>query len=175
MPELEYKILKKQIDRMATLPDASIPKLEVHYELCNEHNILREFLTGNGPKNPYCLEHMQKYIDELDEKWKKLPPLKKDCTFWRNVDKTQAAVFANAKIGDIVVPDAGHLYTAFHRQLADSYCEGIVSCEIRVPKGTKISADTTGAFMPRGAQYKLISQKTDPLGQLNVILEYHQG
>jgi hypothetical protein len=175
MPELEYKILKKQMDRMATLPDASIPQLEAHYKLCNKRILLEEFLAGNGPKNPYYLKHMQKYIDELDKKWKKLPPLEKDYTFWRNVNKTQAAVFANAKTGDIVVPDEGYLYAAFHRQLADSYCEGSVSCEIRVPKGTKISADTTGAFMPRGAQYKLISQKTDPLGQLNVMLEYHQG
>lgn len=88
----------------------------------------------------------------------------------------------NAKIGDIILPDTGYPYAAFHRKLAECWGGAGANCgkrtmiqEIRVPKGAKISCNMEHggeAIFPRGAQYRLLSKSTDPEGVLNIVPEY---
>lgn len=122
---------------------------------------------------------------DADREFEKLPPLEKDCIIYRGRTKHPSIprfnedfkIIENAKVNDIVIPDTGYSYGAFHPETAQNWMsptEKNMFFEIRLPKGAKVSRNSEHngeVIMPRGAQYRIVSKETKN-NLTNVVLEY---
>ncbi|MBS6552809.1 MAG: hypothetical protein KH321_02585 [Clostridium sp.] len=183
----EYKILKKEMARRFEIdaPNFKGSAVEMHHEIHGANCHIRSDIAENG--KPVV---MKKIVDKMDADFSNLTPTNEAFTVYRGRSKHPVAnslntdfnIIENAKIGDIITPDTGYPYAAFHRKLAECWggtganCgKGTMMMEIRVPKGAKLSCNLEHggeAIFPRSSQFKLISKGKDPEGIMNVVLEY---
>lgn len=120
--------------------------------------------------NKKLLEDMKKIDKEMSE----LPPLEKDCVFYRGVGQKDVPSIMNGNIGDIVSPDNGYAYYGFNRSLATEFSGGVI-LEVKTPKGARISRNMEHdgeAVFPRNAEYKILSKTQTPDGEWRIELEY---
>ena len=182
----------------------------MHHEINGVNNSVRNFIeykkTGIIPYKDkedieWFLETVkdgEKAIKNIDESFKGLLPLEKDCIVYRgraenplpcgkkfNVD---FGIIDKAKVGDIIVPDTAYSYCAFKKSLANCWggtgarsfahpgeSNRIMMMTIRLPKGAKVSRNLEHGgevVMPRGAEYRLISKDVKENGDIDVLLEY---
>jgi len=194
--EFEFNILEGHLD----LAHADFPKtssatqLKEHHDINGSNHIYRdnpEKPIGNGKKqDDYTDEEWQKLSKEekkiayknelysqmkkLDKEFKTLPPLEKDCVFYRGLCAKYIPSVIDGKVGDVVIPDKGYAYAAFERNVANSFGDGTVLA-IRVPKGSKISRNMEHggeAVFPRNSEYKILSKAKTPGGKWRIELEY---
>lgn len=176
MSNLEFKILQGNYDlRFDTEPFVSRAETIVpeHGAVHGYNHRIRDFVEG-GMKDESELKCLKSQIEKLDADFANLTPLEKDCVFYRGLASSYIPQVINGKVGDIVVPDKGYAYGAFHRVLADSFNGGTILV-IHTPKGAKISrcsAHGGEVLYPRGAEYKILSKNKDPEGTNVIELEY---
>lgn len=183
----EYKILKKEMARRFEIdaPNFKGSAVEMHHEIHGANCHIRSDIAENG--KPVV---MKKIVDKMDTDFSNLTPTNEAFTVYRGRSKHPVVnyfnrdfdIIDNAKIGDIITPDTGYPYAAFHRKLAECWggtganCgKGTMMMEIRVPKGAKLSCNLEHggeAIFPRSSQFKLVSKGKDPEGIMNVVLEY---
>lgn len=167
-----------------------------HHELNGYNPIIRKYMesvkSGNVDEK---LTDTKKYIEEVNNEFKNLPPIEKDCIVYRGRSRHPIIkrfnkdfdIVENTKVGDTIVPDEAYSYCGFKRSLADNW--GVrgkdifadnskiqaMTMEIRLPKGAKVSRNLEHGgevVMPQGSEYKLISKKLDKDGNMDLILEY---
>lgn len=172
--ELEFKILQGNHDlRFDTEPlisDATV--VSKHGEVNRYNSRVRDFVK-DGMKDADEIERLQPRINKIDKEFANLPPLEKDCVFYRGLADKYIPDVINGKIGDVVVPDEGYAYGAFHRELASQFAQTMLV--IRTPKGAKISrcgAHGGETLYPRGAEFKILSKNKGPDGKNIIELEY---
>ncbi len=125
---------------------------------------------SNNTDNKRLLENMRKIDKEMSE----LPPLEKDCVFYRGVGQKDVPSIINGNIGDVVIPDNGYAYYGFNRSLAAEFSGGVI-LEVKTPKGARISRNMEHdgeAVFPRNAEYKILSKAQTPDGKWRIELEY---
>ena len=125
---------------------------------------------SNNTDNKRLLENMRKIDKEMSE----LPPLEKDCIFYRGVGQKHVPSIMNGNIGDVVIPDNGYAYYGFNRSLANEFSGGVI-LEVKTPKGARISRNMEHdgeAVFPRNAEYKILSKAQTPDGEWRIELEY---
>lgn len=136
----------------------------------------------NGGELKRFESRMLGIIEDIDNDFKKLPPLEDDFVFYRGRGKHPCFprfnedfdIIEKAKIGENIVPDGAYSYGAFKKEVAENWAKDML-CEIRVPKGARLSRNNEHGgevLFPRGAKYRLISKEKDDRGVLNVVLEY---
>ena len=111
---------------------------------------------------------------KIDKEMSELPPLEKDCVFYRGVGPKRVPSIINGNIGDIVVPDNGYAYHGFQRSLATEFSSELI-LEVKTPKGARISRNMENggeAVFPRNAEYKILSKAQTPDGEWRIELEY---
>lgn len=148
-------------------------------KLKTPNDYTEEELSKMSTKEYTTLEHNH-YIKSLSEEMSKidaelsaLPPLEKDCIFYRGVSSKYIPDIINGKIRDIVNPDKAYAYYAFEKNLAKEF--GGVILSVRTPKGAKISRNLEHegeALFPRNAKYKILSKHQAPDGTQRIELEY---
>ena len=131
-------------------------------------------------------------IKKTDAQFENLPETEKEYIVYRGHAESSAlmqeanedfAIVEKAQKGDIIIPDKGYSYTAFHRDLAEHFGGNKVKDNgraiiytIHIPKGAKVSrmmANHDGeVVMPRGAEYKVLSKKVHDSGYTEIELEY---
>ena len=206
MSFMEFNVLEAHRDvYRLTIPKTSeATQIKEHHYLNGRNHIYRdtpEKLEGNGKtfddftdaewdalsreeqrlcdRNENCLRYNAE-MKRIDKALQALPPLEKDCVFYRGIgERFIPDSIINGKVGDIVVPDNGYAYTAFNRELADRF--GGHQYIIRTPKGAKVSRNMEHggeAVFPRNAEYRIISKTKTPAndiypdGQWRIELEY---
>ncbi len=156
--------------------------------------IIRDIESGRVNVNlerRYFADDFQDIL-KTDKEFAKLPPLEKDCIVYRGrVEQPQLGranddfkIVQNAQIDEIIVPDLGYSYTGFNSGACDAWGRTssktlkTMAYEIRLPKGAKVSRNLEHRIqhggevvMPRGAEYRLISKKTNG-NHTDVVLEY---
>lgn len=175
MSDLEFKILQGNHDlRFDTEPLVSKETVVSEHGAVNGFNHrVRDFVEG-GMKDASEIEYLKPTIEKIDREFANLPPLEKDCVFYRGLSDKYIPQIINGKVGDVVVPDEGYAYGAFHREVANRFNGGTLLV-IRTPKGAKVSrcsAHGGEALYPRGAEYKILSKNKDPKGTNIIELEY---
>lgn|GEM_PF-3441564 len=206
MSFMEFNVLEAHRDvYKLTIPKTSeATQIKEHHFLSGKNNLYRdnpEKLKGNGKvKSDYtkeewnalpeeeqdiCFENRliklhNEEMKQIDKALQALPPLEKDCVFYRGIgERFIPDSIINGKVGDIVVPDNSYAYTAFNRELANRF--GGHQYIIRTPKGTKVSRNMEHggeAVFPRNAEYRIISKSRTPAdsiypnGQWRIELEY---
>lgn len=154
-------------------------------------DIIRDAENGIVDLEKYFAKDYQRIL-MTDKEFAKLSPLEKDCIVYRGrVEQPQFGranddfkIVENAQIGEIIVPDLGYSYTGFNSGACDvwgrtsSKSLKTMAYEIRLPKGAKVSRNLEHkgehggeVVMPRGAEYRLISKKTNG-NHTDVVLEY---
>lgn len=204
----QLKIVKNREAEIEKSLEKFVPSIKGYCELSNHHDlaghncIIRDYLEGNvngsngsRPIDRDEQEFLKKLIKDIDDEFMCLEPLEKDCIVYRG--RTENTLFSSlnkdfdvvnsANVGDVIVPDKGYSYTAFHRSLAecwggvnksikaDGSCVKTIMYEIRLPKGARVSRNLEHGgevVMPRGAQYKMIDKKVNDDGCIEVVLEY---
>lgn len=140
----------------------------------------------------------EKVTAKIDEAFKNLPPLEKDCIVYRGRAENPISlckefnkdfeIIDKAKVGDIIVPDTAYSYCAFKKSLANCWggtgarcfaapgeSNRIMMMTIRLPKGAKVSRNLEHGgevVMPRGAQYRIVSKNIKENGDIDILLEY---
>ena len=192
-----------------SLYDESYPKTSIetqvpsHHEINGYNNHIRaavEYGDIAEEELPSYLRRSVEFgkdlIEQIDEEFKNLPPLEKDCIGYRGRAENPLIKRANydfeimdeAQEGDIVVPDLGYSYASFDRYTAsvfgghgariykpDGSLGRVLNYKIHIPKGAKVSRNKEhgGEFiMPRGAQYKILNKQTSADGSVYVEMEY---
>lgn len=181
--ELEFRMIEGLRDmRLNTLTShprtSDLTQIAEHHHINGQNTHIRNFLENpdqeiNGRKI-YDREIYEPKIKEIDEALSKLPPLEKDCIFYRGLSHRFIPQVIDGKIGDIVIPDTAYAYTAFNRELAIGFGDKTILV-IKTPKGAKISrnAEHGGeALFPRNAEYKILSKNKSPDGHHIIELEY---
>lgn len=110
----------------------------------------------------------------IDRRMATLPPLEKDCVFYRGLSSKDIPCIMNGKIGDVVVPDKGYAYAAFDRSLAAAFA-GDAYLVIKTSQGARISRNLEHggeALFPRNAEYRILSKSKTPEGKWEIELEY---
>jgi len=196
MSELEFQTIEGQIGiRTANYPITSeATQVKRHHQIHGSNHLYRRYsgkLEGHGKtEREFTKDEWAKLSDKdkdlaynnstykgmlnIDREFNTLPPLEKDCIFYRGVLKKDIPTLINGKIGEIVVPDKAYAYTAFDRTLASGFSDGTM-LTIHTPKGAKISRNLEHggeALFPRNAQYKLLSKGQTPDGNWRIELEY---
>lgn len=187
MPEKDTVCIKKAAKALFPNTDKTT-QVPQHHDINGINGQVRyvlDMVEQGRPIKKYD-EYIFDLIKELDNEFKKLPPLEDDFVFYRGrgrhgivkrFDKDFDIIEA-AKAGDTIVPDKGYSYGAFKKELAECWARSVndnMMMEIHVPKGAKVSRNLEHGgevVFPRGAQYKLISKEKDKNGILNVVLEY---
>ncbi len=172
--ELEFRMIEGNHDlRFDTAPLTSEKTVvEEHGAINGFNNRVREFVKGEM-KDPDEIKYLKPRMDKIDQEMANLPPLEKDCVFYRGVADKYISNIINGQIGDVIVPDEGYAYGAFHRELAQRFAQTLLV--IRTPKGAKISrcgANGGEVLYPRGAEYRILSKNKSPDGQNIIELEY---
>lgn len=206
MSFMEFNVLEAHRDvYRLTIPKTSeATQIKEHHYLNGKNHIYRdtpEKLEGNGKtfddftdgewdalsrEEKRLCDRNENYLrynaemKRIDKALQALPPLEKDCVFYRGIGEIFIPdSIINGKVGDIVVPDNGYAYTAFNRELADRF--GGHQYIIRTPKGAKVSRNMEHggeAVFPRNAEYRIISKTKTPAndiypdGQWRIELEY---
>ena len=180
MSLFEFNILEAHLDELnLTVPKitekTSIPK-HGHYNAINYQ--IRRIMAGEEPLN---IGIDKKMIENVNQRMAEtLPPLEKDCIFYRGIGANNIPQIIEGKVGDIVVPDKGFAYTSWHKHYAEEYGDGTILI-IHTPKGAKVSrcnANYGEALFPSGAEYRIISKSKTPAdsiypdGQWRIELEY---
>ncbi len=167
------------------IPDCSIHNCEVpmHHDIDGVNHLIRG--VGKLKKGNVGIGKMEGgYIAVcVDNEFARLAPLEKDCIGYRGVQRGISEwrdepyrIVANAKVGDIIIPDQGCGYAAHIIDLAEECVgKGGMLYTIRIPKGARVSRNMEHGgeiLMPRGAEYRLISKQLRPDGKMDVTLEY---
>ena len=138
-----------------------------------EYKQLSEEMKDEIIENTYVINNYNRMLD-IDKKLAELPPLEKDCIFYRGLSSTDIPCVMNGNIGDVVVPDKGYAYAAFDRSLAAAF-SGDAYLVIKTPKGARISRNMEHggeALFPRNAEYKILSKAKTPEDKWEIELEY---
>ena len=168
-------------------------KSPLHHSINGRGDQIRRAFVNIKSGNPtkIQLSNIENYLpvaQRIDESLSKMPPLEKDCIVYRgilkNSEKAKTSeifrIFDDCKPGDVIPPDSGYSYCAFHQRKTYGFggipLEGkrTVSQTIRLPKGAKVSRSLEHdgeVLMPRDAEYKVIS-KTVNGNHTEVTLEY---
>ena len=180
MSLFEFNILETHLDELnMTVPnitkETSIPK-HGHYNAINQQ--IRRVMSGEEPSSEYINIKM---IEGINRRMAEtLPPLEKECIFYRGLGAKEIPQIIEGKVGDIVVPDKGFAYATWNRHYAKEYGDGTILA-IKTPKGAKVSrcnANWGEALFPSGAEYRIISKAKTPAneiypdGQWRIELEY---
>ena len=138
-----------------------------------EFKQLSEEMKDEIMENTYFINNYNRMLD-IDKRLAELPPLEKDCIFYRGLSSRHIPCIMNGKIGEVVVPDKGYAYTAFDRSLAAAF-SGDAYLVIKTPKGARISRNMEHggeALFPRNAEYRILSKFKTPEGKWEIELEY---
>ena len=172
--ELEFRILEGNHDlRFDTEPlTSNATVIDEHGAVNSFNNRVRDFVEG-GMKDADEIKYLKPRMDRIDKSMTNLPPLEKDCVFYRGICDKYIECIINGKVGDVVIPDEGYAYAGFHRELASRFGQTVLV--IRTPKGAKVSrcsANGGEVLFPRGAQYRILSKNKSPNGDNIIELEY---
>lgn len=169
-----------------------VAQVSMHHNLHGGNTSYRDVyktLTSDKPIDADNLRWMPELLPKMhkiDKEFANLPPLERDCIVWRGRAEHPLCkylnedfrIIDNAKVGDVIIPDASYSYTAFDKSLASHWSSSIegrtMMYKIRLPKGAKVSRNLEHggeAVMPRNAEYRLISKTTNG-EHIEVELEY---
>lgn len=175
--------------RATIVPNCEIP---MHHSVNGSNPNIRQTIRGLNIETPNArlssrIECTLPEIQVIDEAFSKLPQLEKDCIVYRgrvegpvNSFNADFDVIRKAKVGDRIIPDTGYSYCGIDKSLAETWGHGALKGDksimytIRLPKGAKVSRNLEHGgevLMPRGAEYKVISKKTNG-NHTDVTLEY---
>lgn len=175
MSNLEFKMLEGNHDlRFDTEPLTSEATVVSEHGAVNGFNTRVRHFVKNGMKDADEIKFLKPRMDKIDKEMANLPPLEKDCVFYRGILDKYISEIINGRVGDIVVPDEGYAYGAFHRELANRFNGGTILV-IRTGKGAKVSrcgAHGGEVLYPRGAEYRILSKNKNPNGANIIELEY---
>lgn len=163
-------------------PNSHVP---MHGELCGKNSSIRNTINHiQSGIREYDKMNLQDIL-LFDEEFNKLPPLLNDCIVYRGRVKNPVSshnadfdIVQNSKVGDIIVPDKGYSYAAVKQRITNSFYSdkgNSIMYTIRLPKGAKVSRTLHAGgeiVMPRGAEYRIISKETTPVGNFEVTMEY---
>lgn len=133
-------------------------------------------MAGN---NNFGVDWVQ-VAEGVNKRMATLPPLEKDCIFYRGLGTKEIPQIIEGKVGDVVVPDKAFAYTSWNKHYAKEYGDGTILI-IHTPKGAKVSrcnANFGEALFPSGAEYRIVSKSKTPAdkiyldGQWRIELEY---
>ncbi len=173
--ELEFNVIEAHLDlHTKTVPKTSeATQIKEHHYLNGQNHRYRAVADGDFE---YKAES-QKILAEMkniDRKISELPPLEKDCIFYRGINSKFIPQITGGKVGDIVIPDKAYAYTGFERNLAQAYGDGTI-LTIKTPKGARVSRNMEHngeAVFPRNAEYRILSKGKTPDGNWRIELEY---
>lgn len=185
------------------VPDVSDNSaVSMHHDINGENSRIREAISDKAKNSNELskhqirnIEYMEERMAEIDKEFEQLPPLEKDCIVYRGRAENPIIkrcnkdfeIMEKAKVGDVIIPDTGYSYTAFHYDVANNWCQGgrmtdmdnnplrTIMYKIRLPKGAKVSRNLEHrgeVVMPRSAQYKILDKKVGANGDIEAILEY---
>ena len=196
--ELEFRFIESYLDfAKKNIPSTSnATQIKEHHYVHGRNHMYREVDEHNIGKtrSDYTEDELNnmsqdKYIEmcnntfnksrledmrSIDKEMSELPPLEKDCVFYRGVGKSDVPSILNGNVGDVVNPDKGYAYHGFDRSLAKEFSGGVI-LEVKTPKGARISRNMEHngeALFPRNAEYKILSKAQTPDGEWRIELEY---
>lgn len=146
---------------------------------CRDYNLRHGINLPDNEK----FRQLNTQVEQIDKIFKKATPLDKEYVVYRGLDIPPAGqnnpifseykkLMENAKIGDVITPDAGYSFVGLRSNNIGDYCaSGIM--EIRLPKGTQfVIRNEWEAMMPRNAQYKVINKTIGNDSRIKYVLEY---
>ena len=146
---------------------------------CRDYNLRHGINLPDNEK----FRQLNTQVEQIDKIFKKATPLDKEYVVYRGLDIPPAGqnnpifseykkLMENAKIGDVITPDAGYSFVGLRSNNIGDYCaSGIM--EIRLPKGTQfVIRNEWEAMMPRNAQYKVIDKTIGNDSRIKYVLEY---
>ncbi len=150
-------------------------KIRKHHDIHGNNHIYRSFSEKvEGPSDSLADQVTFAQMKAYDAEMANLPPLEKDCIFYRGIQTRFIPDLIDGKVGDIVKPDKGYAYYGFDRALAEDFSGGAV-LTVHTPKGARISRNLEHggeALFPRNAEYKILSKGKTPDGDWRIELEY---
>ena len=145
----------------------------------------RDYNLRNGISMPDNdkVRQFNTQVEQIDKIFHKATPLDKDYVVYRGLDippsemqspifKEYAKLMENAKVGDVITPDAGYCFVGLRKENIGDYCaNGLM--EIRLPKGSKfVIRNEWEAMMPRNAKYRVIDKTIGEDSKVKLVLEY---
>ena len=145
----------------------------------------RDYNLRNGISMPDNdkVRQFNTQVGQIDKIFHKATPLDKDYVVYRGLDippsemqspifKEYAKLMENAKVGDVITPDAGYCFVGLRKENIGDYCaNGLM--EIRLPKGSKfVIRNEWEAMMPRNAKYRVIDKTIGEDSKVKLVLEY---